>query len=94
MRCPTSTSMRPARPLARIAAATRGVTLRVTDGQRFVLLPSGTLSLAEVIRAVRDGAEAAHRADRILEVEHLGGQVTRLLEDYRTLAETLRGRWG
>ncbi len=27
-------------------------------------------------------------------VEHFGGQVTRLIADYRTLAETLRGRWG
>jgi len=27
------------------------------------------------------------------QVEHFGGQVRRLITDYRTLAETLRGRW-
>ena len=27
------------------------------------------------------------------QVEHFGGQVTRLIADYRTLAETSRGRW-
>ena len=27
------------------------------------------------------------------QVEQLDGQVTRLARDYRTLAETLRGRW-
>jgi len=27
------------------------------------------------------------------QVEHYAGQVTRLIADYRTLAETLRGRW-
>ena len=27
------------------------------------------------------------------QVEHFAGQVTRSISDYRTLAETLRGRW-
>ena len=27
------------------------------------------------------------------QVEHFGGQVTRLIADYKTLAETLRERW-
>ena len=27
------------------------------------------------------------------QVEHFAGQVTRLIADYRTLAETLRGPW-
>ena len=27
------------------------------------------------------------------QVEHFAGQVTRLIADYRALAETLRGRW-
>ena len=36
---------------------------------------------------------AAQIATLRRQVEHFGGQVTRLTADYRTLAETLRGRW-
>ena len=36
---------------------------------------------------------AAQIATLRQQVEHFGGQVTRLIADYRTLAETLRGRW-
>ena len=36
---------------------------------------------------------AAQIATLRRQVEHYAGQVTRLTADYRTLAETLRGRW-
>ena len=36
---------------------------------------------------------AAQIATSRRQVEHYAGQVTRLIADYRTLAETLRGRW-
>lgn len=36
---------------------------------------------------------AAQIATLQRQVEHFSGQVTRLTADYRTLAETLRGRW-
>ena len=36
---------------------------------------------------------AAQIATLRRQVEHFAGQVTRLIEDYRTLAATLRGRW-
>ena len=36
---------------------------------------------------------AAQIAASQRQVEHFGGQVTRLIADYRTLAATLRGRW-
>ena len=36
---------------------------------------------------------AAQIATLRRQVEHFGRQVTRLIADYRTLAETLRGRW-
>ena len=36
---------------------------------------------------------AAQIATLRRQVEHFAGQVTRLIADYRTLAETLRGPW-
>ena len=36
---------------------------------------------------------AAQIATLQRQVEHFAGQVTRLTAEYRTLAETLRGRW-
>ena len=36
---------------------------------------------------------AAQIATLRRQVEHYAGQVTRLIADYRTLAEMLRGRW-
>ena len=36
---------------------------------------------------------AAQIATLRRQVEHYAGQVTRLIADYRALAETLRGRW-
>ena len=36
---------------------------------------------------------AAQIATLRRQVEHFAGQVTRLIADYRALAETLRGRW-
>ena len=36
---------------------------------------------------------AAQIATLRRQVEHFAGQVTRLIADYRMLAETLRGRW-
>ena len=36
---------------------------------------------------------AAQIATLQRQVEHFGGQVTRLIADYRALAETLRRRW-
>ena len=36
---------------------------------------------------------AAQIATLQRQVEHFAGQVTRLIADYRTLAERLRGRW-
>ena len=36
---------------------------------------------------------AAQIATLRRQVEHYAGQVTRLIADYRTLAETVRGRW-
>ena len=36
---------------------------------------------------------AAQIATLRRQVEHFGAQVMRLIADYRTLAETLRGRW-
>ena len=36
---------------------------------------------------------AAQIATLQRQVEHFAGQVTRLIADYRTLAETLRGPW-
>ena len=36
---------------------------------------------------------AAQIATLQRQVEHYAAQVTRLIADYRTLAETLRGRW-
>ena len=65
--------------------------------------------LAEVVRAVRDGTAAAHRAGRSLQqrvdqqaaqsetlrrrIDQLSGHVTGLDTDYKTIAATLREWW-
>ena len=49
----------------------------------------------EQIEALRQRIERQSAENEILrqQFERLDGQVTRLAQDYRMLAETLRGRW-
>ena len=134
--------------LVEIKDTTWGVTLREIDGERFVVLPDGTLDdppwtvrgrpalklssergscmtelerqlmtalrtlsaqsrtqrrqhaeeqqrHSEQVEALRQRFEqqAAENATLRRQFERLDGQVTRLAQDYRTLAATLRGRW-
>ena len=50
---------------------------------------------SEQVEALRQRIEqqAAERATLRRQFERLDGQMTRLAQDYRTLAATLRGRW-
>ncbi len=113
--------------LAQLEKKTWRVELREIDGQRFVVLPAGSLERPrwtvggrpalklpgecgscmtalerQLTRAYRELSaqyerERPQHAQQIAalqrQVEHFAGQVTRLIADYRKLAETLRGPW-
>ena len=73
--------------LAQLETDTWGIALREIEGERVVVLPAGTLADPPWTVGGRQ-VEALER-----HVAQFSGQVTRLARDYRTLAETLRGRW-
>ena len=77
--------------MARLEETTWGIALQEIEGERLVVPPAGALADPPWTVGTRPGREAVERVKELY--RPINGHVTHLGQEYRTLAETLRGRW-